>query len=262
MVREANACRTRAHRSLLPREHGAYAQIAFPLLSAVCATRWHAAVGGLVLAAVTLFLAHEPALIMLGHRGARALNEDGERAWRRLIGLVAVAGAAGGLGTALMPFDAQASLALPLLLAAAVIAVVMLKKERTVGGELLVSSALASTAVPVMLSGGISPGHAFGAWLAWTVAFGVSTLSVEAVMAGARADRARTLRAWTAAIGSLALFAASFVSHWLFLAALPVAGIALVVNLSRPSPRRLREIGWSVVGASAAMAALLVPALN
>ena len=51
---------------LLPREHGAYAQLAFPLLSVLIAAHWNLPVVGFAVATVALFFAHEPVLILLG----------------------------------------------------------------------------------------------------------------------------------------------------------------------------------------------------
>ena len=59
--------------SLLPKEHGAYGQIAFPLATAFVVAGVSTA--GLLLAAAVVagFLAHEPAAVLLGLRGARPL---------------------------------------------------------------------------------------------------------------------------------------------------------------------------------------------
>jgi choline-glycine betaine transporter len=93
--------------SLLPREHGAYAQVIFPLLTAL-------ALGGitvsallLVIATVTVFLAHEPVLVLLGNRGGRAKRETSAPAGRRLAWLVVVGLAAGLVGLWLAPSAAR-----------------------------------------------------------------------------------------------------------------------------------------------------------
>src|SRR6185503_1061213 len=87
-------------RSLLPREHGAYVQLLAPLATALVARTptWQAAL--LAIAAACAFLANEPLLVMLGHRGKRIRSSDGARAQRRLLGLGLVAIATGTIGLA------------------------------------------------------------------------------------------------------------------------------------------------------------------
>ena len=63
-------------RSLLPQEHGAWGQLAMPILSALALGAPSAAALLLTAATVLAFLAHEPWLVVLGHRGMRAKAED------------------------------------------------------------------------------------------------------------------------------------------------------------------------------------------
>src|SRR5262249_5726331 len=71
-------------RSLLPREHGAYAQLLVPLATALALRppSWSSVL--FALAACCAFLANEPLLVALGHRGKRACELDGAHAVRRL----------------------------------------------------------------------------------------------------------------------------------------------------------------------------------
>ena len=86
-------------RSLAPREHGAYGQLAFPLLCALALGRpsWAGALSCVAFAA--LFAAHEPALVLAGKRGARARQIGGRRARKVLAAWLAL-GLAAGLGAA------------------------------------------------------------------------------------------------------------------------------------------------------------------
>src|SRR5690606_18676958 len=98
---------------MLPKEHGAYGQMAFPLLAAFIAGGVSAA--GVLFAAtvIALFVAHEPASVLLGGRGVRARREQGARAWRWLAGAGSVAVIAGIAAIAVMPPPARLSLLLP-----------------------------------------------------------------------------------------------------------------------------------------------------
>ena len=64
----------------LPKEHGAYGQVAFPLATAFGVAG--VSTDGLLLSATVIagFLAHEPAAIVLGLRGSRAKRELGASA--------------------------------------------------------------------------------------------------------------------------------------------------------------------------------------
>ena len=68
----------------LPREHGAYGQLVFPLVTAFGVAGLSS--GGLLLATAVIaaFLAHEPAAVRFGQRGVRASREDGAGAARWL----------------------------------------------------------------------------------------------------------------------------------------------------------------------------------
>jgi peptidoglycan/LPS O-acetylase OafA/YrhL len=64
-----------SQRSLWPREHGAYFQLALPLLAACARRAPSVAMVLLALAAAAAFVAHEPLRVVLGHRGSRRLAQ-------------------------------------------------------------------------------------------------------------------------------------------------------------------------------------------
>ncbi|PYR50160.1 MAG: hypothetical protein DMF89_10175, partial [Acidobacteria bacterium] len=98
---------------MFPREHGAYGQLLFPLITALAIGHPGAAALCLSASAVCAFMAHEPLLVLLGHRGARAVREQGLRARRWLAAFAAGAIASGAIAMALMPVAARIALAVP-----------------------------------------------------------------------------------------------------------------------------------------------------
>jgi hypothetical protein len=84
---------------MFPKEHGAYGQLAFPVVAALIVAGPSTAGLLVVVAAVGGFLAHEPAAVLLRWRGSHARRERRRDATRWLLcsGLVGVAGAAGAL---------------------------------------------------------------------------------------------------------------------------------------------------------------------
>jgi hypothetical protein len=251
-------------RSLLPQEHGAWGQLAMPLLSGLAIRR--PTLPALLIGAATVlaFLAHEPWLVALGHRGLRAREQDGPRALRAMIALLAAAGAVGAAGLSLAPGAARWGALLPGLLAAVVLGMVLTDRERTIAGELSVSTALAAAGALLPLASGGSFEAAGAVFATWSIAFGTTVFAVQVVLLGTRsrgeqdksADHAFTVIA-VAATGS-ALWMIASPSWAVPVAVLPTALVSLGVCLARPGAARLRFLGWSLVVATTATLVLLL----
>lgn len=254
-------------RSLAPREHGAYGQLALPLVSALAMGR--PTLASLVLAAGAgiAFAATEPLRVILGQRGSRAAREDGPRARRRLVLLTASAVALGALGLVASPSDARRAALVPLALAAVMAPLVLRQKDKTLGGELLAAIALSSAGLPVALAGGVPARAAVAAFAAWAVAFCASTLGVRAVVASARAavppSAARRLAAPAALAIAAGLLAAGGVWPWTAAAStIPMVALSFVLAARPPEPRALPRVGWTLVVASLMTGASLVASVR
>jgi YwiC-like protein len=243
--------------SLLPREHGAYAGIAFPLITALSLGA-PAAVQLLWLAGcVAVFLAHEPLLIMLGERGRRSYSILGARARRTAYGLVALAIASGGLGWWLAPVVARVALFLPLALGALLLRLILTHRERSLLGELLACVTLSSVVIPIALAGGATPRTAIIAGAVWCAASALATLTVRATIARAKqtANHRRLANA-TIAFSAVALLASFFLTRANVMpvlaaaAILPFVLLAVAFSLVHVHPRHLRAMGWSLVGSN------------
>src|SRR5262245_1035268 len=97
----------------LPKEHGAYGQVAFPLATAFSIAGPSTAGLLLSVAAIAGFLAHEPAVIALGLRGSRARRELGTLAAWWLCCCLATGVAAGLVAGIVLEPAARWSLAVP-----------------------------------------------------------------------------------------------------------------------------------------------------
>lgn len=254
--------------SLLPREHGAWGQLALPLVTGLALGRPGAAALLLVGAVVLAFLAHEPLLVVLGHRGVRITAELGGRARRALAIRAAGAAAAGAGGLALAP---QATL-VPALVAAGLFAaaaqLAFFRLEKTTAGELVVATALAACAAPVALAAGAPPRWAAAAVVTWVAAFAAATLPVRAILLRARTkgevDRRPLAAAAIAALVGAVLWSGShgWVPWTAALAPLPVAALALALTAVPVRPQRLTAVGWSLAAASVATLLALVLGLR
>jgi hypothetical protein len=254
-------------RSMLPHEHGAWGQLAMPLLTAFAIGRPTAAALALAASVVLAFLAHEPAIVLLGHRGRRARDEDGPRARRWLAATGTLAAVAGLAGLALSPPLARLALAVPGALGVGVLALLLARREKTVAGEVAVAAALASAGAAVALAGGADPADALAAGIAWTLGFAAATLAVQVILERVRSKGARDPGRRHAALASLLVGTGVALSlaglpPALAWATLPTALLSIVVCLARFSARRLRELGWALVGSSTLTLVILAVGLR
>jgi hypothetical protein len=253
-----------ASSSLLPREHGAYFQLGLPLVTALLVTGGSASAFWLSAAAVVALLAHEPLLVLLGHRGARLAERDGSRALRWGVGLGTLGALCLGMGLLALPTSARPFLALPLILGAEVLLLVWSRQERTLSGEVLAALALSAWAVPVALGGGMEVAPALTLWGTYGLCFGLATLAVRTVIASHRPRAPREKLRWGTGVTVAGMLLAA--GAWALVSGLPLSQVAapwpmglvsLGLCVGLPSPRRLHALGWSL-GASGTLTAVLL----
>jgi len=243
-------------RSLAPREHGAYAQLAVPLAAAYAGGHPAAAAWLFGLAAVAAFLAHEPLLVLLGQRGKRALAQSGARASGRAVGLAAVSLLAAAAGAALDRRAAVVGL-VPVAFALVLAAFVVRRRERTYAGELVAAAALAGAALPVAIGAGWQVRAALAAFIGWTAGFAAVTFVVFAIAHKRTPNPAS--RALALFLPALAIAMADvFLGKQALATGVPLVGLAAVVVAFRPAARRLHSVGWTVAAATLAQAVAVV----
>ena len=252
-----------AGRSLWPREHGAYAQLLAPLATSLALHAPTIAAGLLAVAACCAFLANEPLLVLLGHRGPRMRETHARRAAVRL-GLAAagaLAGAAAGLALApraVLPIAALA--AAPALL---LIVLAWRRAEHSLVGELAAAVALPGAAAPVAVAAGVDTCTARLVWVAWAIGYACTVVAVHRVIARHRKPAATWLdRALAAGLVAVVIGAALLARDVRpALLALPLALASAVLVVHPPSARRLRAIGVALVVASLASGSIAVALL-
>lgn len=250
---------------LIPREHGAYAELGFPLLSGLVLGSAGLASWLFVVAALLLFVANEPLVVLLGVRGKRMQQEQAGAA-RRLLAILGGLGVAAGLAALwLSPPIARWMALIPGVLAACLVPVVLSKNLKSLTGEVIAAAAFSAMHLPVAAAGGATGVLLWGPAPLWFVTTVVATLAVHAIKA-----RVTGATPWMPAAalwsGWLALLVASAIAFWLpywrvvaLAACLPLAG-AIVVNHLALSPRRLKQVGWTVVAANAVALTILAVA--
>jgi hypothetical protein len=253
---------------LLPREHGAYGQLGMALVTALALGRPTAAAILLALAAVLAFVAHESLLVLLGQRGRRALEESGASARRTLAVLGGGSAVTGTLGLALAPPGARLGLLPPLVLLLVVAFLVVRRLEKTAAGEMAVGAALSSSGLAVALAGGAPRISAMAACFTWTMGFAMATMAVQAVLQRARSkgqnDRGVPKAIAICGLTGVAFGVAALAGFPLAAPAalLPTAALSIGICLARPSARKLKEMGWAMVGSSVVTLLVLVAVLR
>jgi hypothetical protein len=243
--------------SLWPREHGAYAQLAAPLAAALALRVPTGSAIALATGGCCAFLANEPLLVVLGHRGARALEQTGARARARLAILVTAALAAGGIGLATAPVEAIAVAGAVAVFGVVMIALAWWRAERSLPGELVAAIALPGAAAPVASASGYPFSAAVTMWAAWSVGFGCSVVAVHRVIArNKRAAALADVAIALALVGVALATAATAIIEPLALVAMPLAAASAALALRPPSARRLRAIGVALVVASSGSIAI------
>ncbi len=252
---------------LFPREHGAYGQLAFPLIAALGLATPEPAAVLLVVAFVAAFIAHEPLLVLLGQRGPRARRELQDDAVKTLVWTGATAIADAAIAMVFMPAAVRWTVFVPGAFALAAIPMIVQKRQKTAIGEMHVALTLASCALPVGAATGASPQAAAACWFIFTLGFWAATLAVRGTIALQRRERALWLRIGAAAIAVASPFIVMAFSRrftlspLLWVSTLPLGIAAVVLALLPPSARRLRAVGWLLV-AGGAMAAIAVIAIS
>lgn len=253
---------------MLPKEHGAYGQLAFPLLTSFAAAGIAWAAVSMAIAVVALFLAHEPLLIVLGHRGPRALREQGARARWWLIATVATAAVTGVAAVLLAPAALRWTFAVPLVPGAWLLWMAVRGTEKSSGGETSAAVTFASVAVPLCAAAAGSPALGVSVAVPFALLFVTSTLAVRVVIlrtrgggdpAAVRATRRATFLIAIAGSGAMLAAAAGGLLPWgAFVATLPGLGLACGIAAFPPRPARLRRVGWTLVGMSVLTSVILI----
>lgn len=240
-------------RSLWPREHGAYAQLALPLLAALLVRTPTLPAGLFAIAAVGAFLANEPILVLLGHRGARHVTSDGPRSRRRLWGLAATTLVAGTAGIALANNPTLVVTSLAAIPAFALVGIATRGGQHTLVAELVAAVALPAAAAPVAVASGVAVSSAMLVWGAWALGYGASVIAVHRVIARHRRAAGQLDRAIAVALCT-AIVIACVVASWFPIVSvvLPLLALSTALVMRPPRARHLRAIGIALVAASVA----------
>lgn len=239
-------------RSLWPREHGAYAQLAAPVVAALACGAPTVAAWLLAIGALSAFLANEPLLVVLGHRGKRMRDAEGSRARTRLLWLGSVAAISGAGGLVLGGSRVVAIAACAAVPALALLGLACRRAQHSITGEVVAALALPGLAAPIAVASGLPSSHAVLVWAAWALGFAASVVAVHRVIARHRASATIVDRVVGALLVIATAMAAAVVARAASTAAvaLPLLVFSTAIVLYPPRATRLRAIGVALVAAS------------
>ena len=252
-------------KSLLPREHGAYAEAAFPIITGLALGRPTIAAFSFGLAITCGFLLSEPVAILVGTRGSRLKRMLAAEARRRVVVLAVGLGISGlfAMLAALPP--ARLAALVPVGFAVVLTPAAFAGRLKTLRSELLVAAAFATALLPIALASNVTWSLALTASTVWFTTFSLGTLTVHAIKASIKQQsdmqwtrRALPALAMVVILAGVALAISNAVPLLTAVAFLPASFLALVVGLLGIHPRRLRAIGWSMVASNLLTLALLL----
>ena len=241
--------------TLMPREHGTYAEILLPLTAVLLAGELSVAAVLLAIAAVATFLAHEPMLVLLGRRGERARKAlwRPARAWLAFLVTLAV-----GFAVAVFSWGdplLRAAIVAPLGLASWMAILIARGEEKTTHGEIVAAATLASAAVPIGIAAGLAVETVVLIAFVWAIGSALATAAVRGILLAAKRTRSwQPEGAIVAAVLVLAIAASLSASGigpaWLAPALCPLALLSLALGAFAPRPAHIRRMGWAFVAAN------------
>jgi hypothetical protein len=241
-------------RAIFPREHGAYFELGFPLLSSLTVVAPTGTSVAFAVAALLLFLSHESLAIVSGVRGRRARQESGDRARHTFLILAGTGVVVGGTGMVFVDPDVRLAALVPLGLVGVLVPWVVRRRQKSLVAELVVVGVFATVVFPVGMAGQMTWRMALLVTAVWLGSFIPSTVTVHALKLHHK-GRPAALPMRLAGLGTALLVAgggvtaaaAGKIPALAAVALLPPAGAACGLSAWPVHPRNLRRVGWTLV---------------
>lgn len=241
---------------LHPKEHGAYAILAIPIVTAMIVAGPTVVGFCVAIASVSGFLAHEPLLVAWGHRGQRAKSST-PGANSRLIAYLAIACCAGSVAMLLGASHVRLSLLACLIIAMIGFALALAGKHRTTAGQIWGVIGLSVPSVPILLAGSVETAPAITIWITWLLGFMATTFAVHSVIA-AQKRRPRAVHATILSVVTLAVVVGASQEISPIAAIVPMVLVSWVLFFRPPPARYLKRVGWTLVTATVLTALIII----
>lgn len=245
-------------RPVLPREHGAYALLLFPLASALLLGAPGGAAAALAVATVLGFLVH-PAIVDLAsaHRGR-------SRRPRAVLALAGLGATTALVALVLAPSLARVAFGAFVVGTTCLAGLAAMGHQRSAAFEALAAVVLPSSALPVAIAAEVLPARALACWSIWAVGFLAGCISVRSTIAKRRPPHAWVLPTLlaSAVLGCALSLSNGQVPQSAWLSMAPLVGASILFVACPPHPRYLRATGWAMASASTVTLAIIVGTLR
>jgi hypothetical protein len=198
----------------------------------------------LAAAAICAFLANEPLLVILGHRGRRLQEQASARARPRFVMFASTGVATAAIGLALAPpatFLAAGIAAIPCTI---VLVLAWRRGQHTLLGELVAAIAMPGLALPVAVANGSALGPALAMWAAWSIGFASTVIAVHRVIARHKAGATAVDAA--ALAGMIATAALLVLAPFPITIAVALVAVSALLVARPPKATYLRAIGVAI----------------
>ncbi len=250
------AAGTTAGAKLQPKEHGAYAILGIPMVTALLITGPTIVGVCVAVAAIAGFLAHEPLLVTWGHRGARAQRTTPTAA-RSLTWLLLLTLVCGSLAWLIGTSSVRLSLLACAALAASSFVVAIAGQHRSLLGQLWGVVGLSIPCLPILLAGGMADPVALQLWGIWLIGFTGTTMAVRSVIAYQK-RQSRRIAVVVIAVLSAMVAAIMWTGETWAASVLPMLLMSWFLLAWPPPAKQLRRVGWTLVVGTVATALWMI----
>ena len=234
---------------LRPKEHGAYAILAIPLVAALFIAGLTPATVLIATAAIAAFLAHEPLLIVAGNRGNRA-RESTPAAARALTVQVVVVVVCGASAFWLGGLTVRLGLIACIVFASVELFVSINGYNRTLAAQLLGIAGLTLPSAVAVIAGGAELIVATQFWLIWFAGRIATTVSVRSAITHHKSSAsilATRIYDILLAIAFAVCCVGLFRGDEIWIVTVPLLLAAGMLRVVSPHPRHLKQVGWSLL---------------
>lgn len=249
---------------LRPKEHGAYAILAIPLVTSLFISGLTFTTMLVAAAAVAAFLAYEPLLIVAGSRGKR-IRESTPAAVRVLTTRLMTAILCGAIAFWLGDLVVRLGLIVCIGFAIAEFVASVNGHSRRLATQLLGITGLTLPSTVILTAGGVASVTASQFWLIWVAGRMATTASVRSAITRHKSS----VSIQDARILDILLIIAFaicgiglFWGEAIWTATLPLVLAGAVLRVASPHPRHLKQIGWSLVLVNIASGIVMIGTWN
>lgn len=198
---------TTKSRSFWPKTLGPWVHLLAPVIAALGLGRPNFPAIVIALGVLCLFLAREPAGVVLGYQGEATRKQEGWRAQRWVQAFVALGLALLTVAVVVGDQRLKMSLGAPFVLWVLLAVLTVRHEDKTFNGELLAGAAMAGAGFPIAAAEHIDLRTSIDIWVAWVMGFFAATLAMRSISEkGDRRNLQNRAFSWLGVLTGIGLF--------------------------------------------------------